>query len=197
MDTLLFLLYEALASLLPFLLLLRRKKRRLDGKPSPGAAVLLFGLYLTAVFHFTGAGTLWELLRCQELRPEQINLLPFSHTIDPAAYGQNVLLLLPLGFLLPFLGRSFCKPFPTLLAGFSLSLLVEVSQLWNNRRTDIDDLLLNTLGAVLGWLLWRLLGRGRGAEAPSGFPFLAAAVLFAGRFLLYHEMGLARLLYGF
>lgn len=38
------------------------------------------------------------------------------------------------------------------LLGAHSSLLIEMSQFLNNRRMDIDDLILNTLGAVPG--LW-------------------------------------------
>ena len=33
----------------------------------------------------------------------------------------------------------------------------ELSQLFNRRITDIDDLLMNTLGALIGWVIFRLL----------------------------------------
>ena len=37
----------------------------------------------------------------------------------------------------------------------SFSLAIELSQLLNNRITDIDDLFTNTLGAMVGYLLYR------------------------------------------
>ena len=84
-----------------------------------------------------------------------------------------------------------------------LSLTVELSQLLNRRRTDVDDLLLNTLGALLGLLLYRLYCRIRRLPAPEPgppaalAPALYIAVPFLCRFLLYNEWGLAKLLYGF
>ncbi|MDE8707787.1 VanZ family protein [[Ruminococcus] torques] len=41
----------------------------------------------------------------------------------------------------------------TALARFSFSILIEISQLLNNRRTDIDDLIMNTLGSIIGFLI--------------------------------------------
>ncbi len=39
----------------------------------------------------------------------------------------------------------------------SFSLAIELNQLLNNRITDIDDLFTNTLGAIIGYLLYRAL----------------------------------------
>ena len=45
------------------------------------------------------------------------------------------------------------------LSGFFLSLSIEFAQLATNRISDIDDLLMNTLGALSGYGLWVLLGK--------------------------------------
>ena len=70
-------------------------------------------------------------------------------------------------------------------------------------RVDVDDLILNTLGALCGLLAFRLLHRKKrngesGAEKdPDWGPAVWLAVLFLGRFLLFDELGAAGLLYGF
>lgn len=64
----------------------------------------------------------------------------------------NVLIFMPLGFLgaMSSHHRSFIR---TSLDGFLLSLLVEVFQLISMvGRFDVDDLMLNTLGTMLGYL---------------------------------------------
>ena len=49
------------------------------------------------------AGTVYDLFTYgAEIRSEQINLLPFSRTIDGTAYGLNILLFLPFGLLSPW-----------------------------------------------------------------------------------------------
>jgi len=71
----------------------------------------------------------------------------------------NVLLFVPLGFFLRVLGGRGAVT--ALIVGFALSAFVEVTQLtgvWGlypcaYRVFDVDDLLTNTLGAVLGSLL--------------------------------------------
>ena len=71
----------------------------------------------------------------------------------------NAILFIPVGFFLPLLWKR-CEHLGRVLGlGFALSLWVELSQLLNWRVTDIDDLITNTLGAVIGWLLYRLAGR--------------------------------------
>ena len=200
--------YELLSALLPFSVFLwvyaRHSRKR--GAPLSGtelAAMLLFGLYIAAVLYYTGSGTLFDLLRygCS-LRPGQVNLLPFSRQIDWMGYFLNLLLFVPLGAALPFLCREADDWRRVLCAGASLSLLIELSQLLNNRSADVDDILLNTVGALAGYGLYRLVyrlaeGRYVPARRRGQDLLLAAGILFAGHFLLFDELGAAKLLYRF
>lgn len=69
----------------------------------------------------------------------------------------NVVMFMPFGFFLPLLWRT---PGKTAIAvGFGASLFVEITQLLLPRSTDIDDLILNTAGAALGYLFYRLVHR--------------------------------------
>ena len=73
----------------------------------------------------------------------------------------NVLIFLPLGFFEPMASyrRSFLG---TAFDGFLISMLVEVFQFISKvGRFDVDDLLLNTLGVVLGYLIFLLCNRMR------------------------------------
>ena len=64
----------------------------------------------------------------------------------------NIALFVPLGFLLPLLAKPFRKWYAALGAGFGVSLLIELTQLFTGRgMCDVDDLFTNTLGAMLGW----------------------------------------------
>ena len=63
----------------------------------------------------------------------------------------NIVMFVPIGLFLPLLwGLSGKK---TLLLGFASSLLIEICQLFLVRGTDIDELILNTTGVLLGLLL--------------------------------------------
>lgn len=69
----------------------------------------------------------------------------------------NLCWFVPLGFLAPRRWRGLRHPLAMLAVGAGLSLLIESMQ-WVlvTGTSDVDDLLWNTLGAVVGWLLWRL-----------------------------------------
>ena len=166
--------------------------------------ILVLSVYVAGVFFFTGAGTVYDIRQYGlDAMATQANLSPFSDkSIDVVAYLLNVVLFLPLGFLLPLLWPKQAKLWKILLTGVAFSLLIELSQLLNIRNSDIDDLLLNTLGAVVGFALYRgyaaLTKREKRIE--TGFraeALLYFLVMFLGRFLLFHELGFAKILYGF
>lgn len=71
--------------------------------------------------------------------------------------GGNVIGFLPFGFFLPVIGCRFRCGWLTGILGFCLSLFVETVQLVCKVGSfDVDDLMLNTLGAVLGYLLFKI-----------------------------------------
>ena len=78
-----------------------------------------------------------------------------------AGAAANVALFLPLGFLLPLLVPWFDRWWRTVGAGFALSAAIELSQVAfpGIRRPDVNDVLMNTLGAALGFLAYRLVAR--------------------------------------
>ena len=64
----------------------------------------------------------------------------------------NVAMFVPMGALLPLLGRKLRKWYVTIPAGFGASLAIELLQLAMGRGIcDVDDLFCNTLGAVIGY----------------------------------------------
>ncbi len=66
----------------------------------------------------------------------------------------NVIMFMPLGFLLPLLGKPFQRAVPVLMVSFLLSFGVETAQLLTARGIfDLDDLLHNTLGGLAGFSL--------------------------------------------
>lgn len=78
--------------------------------------------------------------------------------------GGNVLLFIPLGVLLPLLNTRFNSLSNIFLCGILGSMTVEGSQLlislilgFNYRTFDVDDIILNTLGAIIGYCFLRLL----------------------------------------
>ena len=66
----------------------------------------------------------------------------------------NVAMFVPLGFLLPLLGKPLRKWYVTIPAGFGVSLAIELFQLAMGRGIcDVDDLFCNTLGAAIGFFI--------------------------------------------
>jgi glycopeptide antibiotics resistance protein len=74
----------------------------------------------------------------------------------------NFLMFVPLGLLLPLVDVRFRSFRKLLLAMIALSVTIETLQFFlsflnNPRSADIDDVILNTLGACLGFAIYRLL----------------------------------------
>lgn len=117
----------------------------------------LFVLYLCAMFDVVGIPGFgdfrWE---------PTVNLIPFADEKTARFFflvGMNVVMFLPFGFLLPVLWRC-CRSWQvTTLLGFLTSGIIEFLQLFSFRVTDVDDLLMNTLGSFLGYFLAWLLFR--------------------------------------
>ncbi len=85
-----------------------------------------------------------------------VNLVPFQTWDDPLVFLGNLLVLIPFGLFAALLWRGSTWR-RALVLGLVVSLFVECWQLLVGRAFDIDDLLLNTIGAMLGYGLWRLL----------------------------------------
>ena len=67
----------------------------------------------------------------------------------------NIILFMPFGFIIPLLWKASDKK--VIVVGFCSSLFIEICQLFLTRGTDVDDLILNTLGVVFGLLCYKLL----------------------------------------
>lgn len=69
----------------------------------------------------------------------------------------NVLMLMPLGVLLP-IGFEQITYKQAALSGFLVSLIIEVMQLLTRRGLfEFDDILHNTLGCLLGYAIYKLI----------------------------------------
>ncbi len=67
----------------------------------------------------------------------------------------NIAVFIPMGILMPFYFKKLNSFWKTLLAGFGVSLFIEISQLaLYDRCSDVDDLILNTTGAALGAVIY-------------------------------------------
>jgi glycopeptide antibiotics resistance protein len=66
----------------------------------------------------------------------------------------NILLFVPLGFFLPLLVRKCRNVFIMFIIGTGTSFLIETMQYeYAKRIFDVDDIFLNVIGAMTGWLV--------------------------------------------
>lgn len=157
----------------------------------------IFMIYIWLVFSVTGLGSIYDMLSkggfLSALSKANLSLIPFQSN-GSATYFMNVFMVMPLGFLLPFIWKNFRNVFKTTLVGFTLSVLIEFSQLFTNRLADIDDIVMNTLGAVLGYMVWKALGRvffpkkasDRTKPLSMHEPVIYIVLAYACHFLLYN-----------
>jgi glycopeptide antibiotics resistance protein len=104
------------------------------------------------------------------------NFVPFvtiaiylANSASPFWVGQavgNVLLLLPLGLLGPIALPAMSGWLRVLLVALAVSLAIEAAQLWiPNRSADVDDVLLNVIGALIGYAIYTVLRLGSGRRS--------------------------------
>ncbi|KPI53393.1 antibiotic resistance protein VanZ [Clostridioides difficile] len=116
--------------------------------------VYIFLLYIYLALSKAGIGSIWDIGKYSNLfRINEINLIPFNSN-GILTYILNIIMFMPLGFLLPLIWKNFRNIVNVSLTGLGFSLSIEFCQLFNFRATDIDDLMMNTLGTVLGYFIW-------------------------------------------
>lgn len=113
----------------------------------------LFAVYLSAMFAVVGLPD----IRYVRFDPH-FNFVPFRYMFSDYTNSLlNVLLFFPMGLLLPLFWTKFQKLTETLHFGFQVSVLIEILQIFTYRATDVNDLITNTVGTLLGWIAARLL----------------------------------------
>lgn len=155
--------------------------------------VFIFLYYVYLVLETTGIGTIWEIGMYPGMTfKKEVNLIPFAGGIT-ISLVLNIIMFMPLGFLLPLLWKEYKNLIRTAMTGLFFSLGIELCQLCNRRVSDVDDLIMNTLGAVIGWGIWlcfsRLFKLRYGNRNKSFGSLDAAAYLLlslVGQFFLYN-----------
>ncbi|MEE8807455.1 MAG: VanZ family protein [Lactimicrobium sp.] len=132
---------------------------RLKGQPKLTICLKsLYYLYLCTVFYCTLVPII------PTFDAPSINLIPFRDYFF--AYGDyhrqiilNILLFMPMGFFMAWHRRR--SIFSTTLTCACISFAIEVLQPWITigRVCDITDLITNTIGALLGCLIYRAFHR--------------------------------------
>ena len=157
------------------LFLLLRRPRRF--RPLRELALGLFAIFMAGILYMALEGKWaapWDMLQAAAERirtGDRIHLRLFQ-TIGPqlqalhsiTAVTQllgNVLLFAPWGFCLPLMWQRFRTPLRMAGMALLLTCFIECTQLFINRFFELDDILLNFLGSMLGagawWIVHRLL----------------------------------------
>lgn len=132
---------------------------------------VIFGAYVLA--------NLYETILFREVQSERIfKLIPFWSYAESLSFNGglritdgpllkqivlNILLYIPLGYLLPFLWPSLQKgavSWKVVLSGFICSAATEISQLiFRIGWFEFDDMIHNTLGCLIGYLMYSFICR--------------------------------------
>jgi glycopeptide antibiotics resistance protein len=138
------------------------------GRPSRWVGVVAL-VYVAALVVVTLLPVEWSLGLDEDKWPTDLRpqLVPFDGILVELSRSPletlaemfgNVLLFAPIGFLLPLLFPAMRRWWRVLAVGVGVSLTIELYQLaWPGvRKADVNDVLLNALGAVLGFAALRL-----------------------------------------
>lgn len=97
----------------------------------------------------------------------RINLIPFVNLFDYEKKREllinvigNTAMFMPLGVVWPIVYKELNNHKKVIVAGVGFSFIIEITQLlFYDRVTDIDDLILNSLGFVVGYLIYLFVKR--------------------------------------
>ena len=174
-----FVLSEILFALLWILLRLVVwiRQKRIDRKREGVLLLLYIDLAVLLRFVFfplerAGGQVKPLLFDAGAILPLRVNLIPFVRLFDFASKRDlllnvigNVAMFIPSGIVLPVVYPRLDSFRKVIAAGAGISLCIELMQLpFRVRSTDIDDLILNTLGVMIGFGIYALVRRIRRAK---------------------------------
>lgn len=136
--------------------LINGRRRKMKKEPLSWVPVVIFGIYLAVLLMIT------FLSRESGSSKGVIDMDLFStwgiNDRNNAFVVENVLLFIPYGFLCSWNFRWAKKFWRCTLFGAVTSFVIEFLQLVTGRGFfQIDDILTNVLGTVVGWLLFRVI----------------------------------------
>ena len=103
----------------------------------------------------------------EKILPFWLNLKPFVYLFDYPTMKEallnligNTAMFIPLGIVWPAVFRKLDSHRKVIAAGVGVSLTIEILQLpFFDRATDIDDLILNSAGFLMGYGIYLLAKR--------------------------------------
>lgn len=157
--------------LIAVLFILFKKDNKLPKGQIIITSFLLYYYVCIVLYNVVGIPTISEIMRVtglgESLFNPNISLIPLVGGVS-LEFILNIFCFIPLGFLCPLISQSFNKMKNVVALGFGLSLAIELSQLFTlYRATDINDIIANTFGALLGFLCYQIILKLRVKETPS------------------------------
>ena len=117
------------------------------------AAYIIFILYLTAMCFLVGFPSVTGIKIGWSY-----NFIPFYGMLNDITNSYlNVLLFIPLGIFVPCLWPEYRSMMKTVGLGLMTSLGIEILQIFTFRATDINDVITNVAGTMIGYLIGRLI----------------------------------------
>lgn len=113
------------------------------------------------------------LLDPDHIFPFRINMIPFVYLFDYPSLREallnligNTAMFIPLGIVWPSVYKKLDTHAKVIAAGVGFSLCIEILQLpFFDRVSDIDDLILNSLGFLIGYGIYLLIAKCKKASA--------------------------------
>lgn len=117
------------------------------------ASYVIFTLYLTAMCFLVGFPSVTGIKIGWSY-----NFIPFYGMLNDITNSYlNILLFIPLGIFVPCLWPEYRSMMKTVGLGLMTSLGIEILQIFTFRATDINDVITNVAGTMIGYLIGRLI----------------------------------------
>ena len=132
--------------------------------------IILLVFYCFLIGVFSQAFTSSLKFSIYNISLKRINIIPFKILYDTVIELEsgnssyliisllgNIGIFIPIGILIKTIWKT--SNIKTIIYGFYISLFIETIQLFIGRNTDIDDLILNTFGVLIGVLLVKIFNK--------------------------------------
>ena len=105
------------------------------------------------------------IFNMEQIFPPRVNLIPMVNLLDYEIFREmlinvigNTTMFIPLGIVWPSVFRKLDTHGKVIGAGVGFSLCIEILQLpFYDRVSDVDDLILNSLGFLIGYGIYLLV----------------------------------------
>lgn len=160
-------LYTLFFIVLRYVWIKLKKKRTTLGRELGLGLFVFYVFLLFALTVFRDGYFIWQFKFYFHRSLSQINIIPLVETFKLAKgqsiidfiynlYG-NIMWFVPMGIFIPALSERHLNFWKVVLIGALISTSIETLQfILNTGVTDIDDVIFNTLGAAVGYLLYFL-----------------------------------------